>query len=455
MKKQTMRLLLLLLVVAMLTSTMSITALAVDEQSALVRLEAEPGTVTTGAQAVIHVIAEQADVITDGKLTVSYDADVLAYQRAEAAAGWPEAVVLSANANTAGTVILTFSGDEATKAEVFIDLYFTAKAEGTTTVGIDGSKSYLTGVQDSLNAQTAVTVTAGSGETPTQQYLVSFSAGAHGKLTNAADATRMVNAGEAIGAVPALTIDSGYSLSGWMLDATDETYTSSQVAEMKVESELSFTAVYTSEPVIEIPTQPVVPSGTTDNGQCDGGINCPSYQYKDVNFTGDYHAGIDYMVANGYMNGTSSDTFSPDLSMNRAMMVTILYRLAGSPAVSGTNPFTDVKQDNYFYNAVIWAYTNGVTTGTSSDTFSPDALLTREQIATFLYRYAQFTGTANSVRGSLSSYTDAGSVSNYALIAMQWAVGNGIINGTSSTKLTPTANATRVQIAVMVWRFMR
>lgn len=461
MKKQSMRLLLLLLVVAMLTGMMSVTAFAADEQSALVRLEAEPETVAAGAQTVIHVIAEQADVITDGKLTVSYDADVLTYVRAQAAAAWPEEIVLSDNAKTAGTVILAFSGDVAAKTGSMIDLYFTAKTEGTATVGIDGSKSYLTGTQDSLNTQTTITVTAGGSVTPTQQYRISFSAGAHGKLTNAADATRTVDAGAAIGAVPALTIDSGYNLSGWTLDTDGKTYTSRQVAEMKAESNLSFTAVYAKQTVVEIPTQPIVPAETTDkdtttgNGECDGGINCPSYKYKDVNFKGDYHAGIDYMVANGYMNGTSSSKFSPDLSMNRAMMVTILYRLAGSPAVSGTNPFTDVKQGDYFYNAVIWAYTNGVTTGTSATTFSPDGVLTREQIATFLYRYAQFAGMSTSARASLSGYTDAGSISSYALTAMQWAVGSGIINGTTRTTLSPTANATRVQIAVMVWRFMR
>lgn len=239
----------------------------------------------------------------------------------------------------------------------------------------------------------------------------------------------------------------------------DGSYVTGQSGDLGAEA----TITLENKPDAGLPVEPAEPSepsgsgssGSTGDGLCDGGVNCPSRGFTDVNFTGDYHYGIDFMVSNGYMNGTSATAFSPDLPMNRAMLVTILYRLAGEPAVSGSNVFTDVKESDYFYKAVLWASSNGITTGTSATTFSPADHLTREQIAAFLYRYAQFAGKDTSARDSLSKYTDAGTISTYATEAMQWAVGSGIINGVTSTTLQPKANATRVQIAVMVWRFAR
>ena len=159
---------------------------------------------------------------------------------------------------------------------------------------------------------------------------------------------------------------------------------------------------------------------------------------------------IDFMADNSLFNGASRYQFSPNTSMTRAMLVTVLYRAAGEPSVSGvTNPFKDIKND-YYYNAVLWAYKNNVVTGTSATTFSPDANVTREQIATILYRYMG----SPTATGSLTGYSDRAQISSYATTAMQWAIGKGYITGTSSTTLDPLGQATRAQAAVMLHRFL-
>lgn len=160
---------------------------------------------------------------------------------------------------------------------------------------------------------------------------------------------------------------------------------------------------------------------------------------------------IDFGVDNGLFSGKTSYRFDPEGAMDRGMLVTVLYRAAGEPSVSGiSNPFTDVKQKDYFYNAVLWAYKNKVVTGTSADKFSPTANVTREQIAAILYRYmGEPTAT-----GSLSGYSDRAKISSYATTAMQWAIGKGYITGTTKTTLAPDGKATRAQVAVMLHRFL-
>lgn len=155
----------------------------------------------------------------------------------------------------------------------------------------------------------------------------------------------------------------------------------------------------------------------------------------------------------GLVNGLGDGRFGPDEALNRAMFTTLLYRLAGSPAVSGSNPFTDVANGVYYTDAVIWAYQNGVVTGTSATTFDPNATLTREQMVTMLYRYAQFAGIDTSASTSLSSFTDSASVSGYAVNAMQWAVAEGIIKGQGNA-LVPAGTTTRAQAAAVLVRFV-
>ncbi len=198
---------------------------------------------------------------------------------------------------------------------------------------------------------------------------------------------------------------------------------------------------------------------TLDDGlvsyECDG-IRCPSEDYVDVEAKKWYHEGIDYVIANGYMTGTSPVRFSPQLELNRAMMVTVLYRLAGEPAVAVNAGFEDVPEDSWYAKAVSWAVNTGITKGTSATTFSPKAPANREQMATFLYRYAMMQGyRTDNQSGSLDGFADVSMVHEYALPAMKWAVSEGLINGVSSSLLAPQANATRAQFATILLRLYK
>ena len=162
---------------------------------------------------------------------------------------------------------------------------------------------------------------------------------------------------------------------------------------------------------------------------------------------------VDFMYGNGLVNGISTknpNVFGPGQNMTRAMLVTILYRAAGEPSVAGiTNKFTDNKQNQYYYEPVLWASSKGIVNGATATTFDPDGKITREQIAAILYRYMG----SPTATGSLTGFTDRANVSTYATTAMQWAIGKGYITGIG-TKLDPKGNATRAQVAVIIHRFL-
>ena len=167
---------------------------------------------------------------------------------------------------------------------------------------------------------------------------------------------------------------------------------------------------------------------------------------------------VDFMYGNGLVNGISTknpNVFGPGQNMTRAMLVTILYRAAGEPSVAGiTNKFTDNKQNQYYYEPVLWASSKGIVNGATAMTFDPDGKITREQIAAILYRYA---GSPAASSSALNGFADQSAVSSYAVTAMQWAVGNGIITGVSTngrTTLSAKNNATRAQVSVMLHRFL-
>ena len=183
-----------------------------------------------------------------------------------------------------------------------------------------------------------------------------------------------------------------------------------------------------------------------------------SSQFTDVSGSYKWAANsVDFMYMNDIIKGNNTKNpklFGPGAKMTRAMLVTVLYRAAGEPSVTGiTNKFTDNKQGKYYYNAVLWASNKGIVNGATATTFDPDGNITREQIAAILYRYAG----SPSVIGSLSGYSDQAQVSSFAVTAMQWAVGSGIITGVTSggkTTLSAKGNATRAQVAVMLHRFL-
>lgn len=169
-----------------------------------------------------------------------------------------------------------------------------------------------------------------------------------------------------------------------------------------------------------------------------------------------YADAVQYVYENGMMSGTSETTFSPDVTTTRGMIVTILYRLEGSPDLLNENlgyPYADVDANAYYADAVYWARQNGIVSGMSAEQFAPNDAITREQMAAILYRYTQFKGYDVSAKADLSVYTDAAQVSTYATDAMAWANGAQLIAGTSQATLTPAGNATRAQVATILMRF--
>ncbi len=182
--------------------------------------------------------------------------------------------------------------------------------------------------------------------------------------------------------------------------------------------------------------------------------NCPTADYTDVPVNAWFHEAVDYVVANGIMEGTGEGTFSPNSTTTRAQLVTVLYRLAGSPEVELTGQFTDVAEDQWYAKAVAWAYAEEITTGITETLFAPNMSVTREQVVTFLYRYAQFAGVDVTAEGDLSQFTDGDKVSDYAKEAFLWAVDTGVVNGMTETTLVPQGTSIRAQIATILMRFM-
>lgn len=186
---------------------------------------------------------------------------------------------------------------------------------------------------------------------------------------------------------------------------------------------------------------------------CPKDDSCPMSAFTDLNMNAWYHDGIHWALTEGAMAGTSATTFSPTTTATRAMLVTILWSLEGAPEPeSSETTFTDLKANGWYRKAVLWASQEELTAGTSATTFSPNQKLTREQLAVFLRRYAEYKGADVSASADLSGFTDKGSISGYAQRAVKWAVAVGIIGGTSQTTLSPKASASRAQIATMLWR---
>lgn len=185
--------------------------------------------------------------------------------------------------------------------------------------------------------------------------------------------------------------------------------------------------------------------------------DCPSKEFADVPVEGHWaHESIDFMIGNGYMNGTSAveKRFSPDTTTSRAMIVQILYKMDGQPAVEGEMKFHDVAEGTWYYNAVLWANQNGITNGVSATEFKPDADVTREQIATFLYKHTKAADTYDST--AFAAFPDADQVSSWAEAALAWAVEEGVITGKGKDDmvyLDPQGLATRAEVATMNHRY--
>ena len=193
---------------------------------------------------------------------------------------------------------------------------------------------------------------------------------------------------------------------------------------------------------------------TTADQPCDGGKDCPSAPFTDVDTAKWYHLSVDYVLTHKIMNGVSSRVFAPNANLTRGMLVQILYNLEGKPKGTAAN-FPDVQADAWYAEAVGWAAANKVVTGYADGTFRPNDAVTREQAAAILYRYAQSKGIDVSVgeNTNILSYVDVQQASEYAIPALQWAVGAGVLNGKNGGRLAPTGTATRAEIAAIMQRW--
>lgn len=416
-----------LLCMVLMIHCIGIRASAAQDESP-VRLYASPA-VEPETEFVVQIIASEAQTVADGKLVVTYDPEALTYVSTTAGAAWKnaDAVTLSVNA-AEGKIILAFASADAADAGAVFALTFQSGTIGNSTVALEGS-SYITDA-GSVSDQTLVCVSSDC-------VSVRLLAGDHGTFADgSAETTITTLAGAVMNAdlLMPIVANRGYALTGWMTD--DGTICAPDELELIPSDGMTLTAQYTFV--------------------CDGGESCPSVQFTDVgSLSAEAHAAVDFMVDNGYMNGMSSTIFAPYTDLNRAMMVTILHRIAGTPEADGECAFTDVSDErSYYYDAVIWAAENGITNGISEKLFAPDKLLSREELVTFLYRFAKHMGDDVSAAADLSGYTDTDEIGKFAVEAFRWAVATGVIKGTRATTLSPADTTTREQVCLMLCRLL-
>ena len=217
---------------------------------------------------------------------------------------------------------------------------------------------------------------------------------------------------------------SGATFEGWYADKG----LTKKITSVKLDANTTVYAKWTEAPVSGLPF---------------GDVKTADWFYNDVK----------YVYDKGMMAGTAADVFAPNATTTRAMIVTILYRLEGSPAVTGTSAFVDVPAGQWYTDAVNWAAANQIVKGTSATTFAPNDSITREQMAAILYRYAQYKGYDVTKKADLSGYSDNSQVSAYAKDALAWANAAKLINGVTNTTLAPQGNATRAQVSAILHRF--
>lgn len=243
----------------------------------------------------------------------------------------------------------------------------------------------------------------------------------------------------------------GYTFTGWDKDFTNVTADLVVTAQYTKDDDPVHEHTYEAGEPVYIGNHTVAVTYTCPCGASyteTQTIECPSAKFTDITAKW-YHEEVDEALWRGLFVGVSETTFQPGGKMTRGQFVTVLYRMAGSPAVTGTTPFTDVKEGSYYASAVAWAYTEGYVKGVTDTTFCPDAVMSREMVVTVLWRMegAQASGQ------SLDAFDDADSVSGYAKTAMAWAVEQGLIRGVSDTSLAPGASITRAQGAVLLIRY--
>lgn len=370
-----------------------------------------------GDQVTVELVATVSQAVTDGVLTLQYDRNALDYVSAQQGSAWTNSgrLVLEDNGTQDGRVVLAFAAEnQAATNGILFTVTFAIQRTGSVTISL-GSGSYLTGVSGDLSASVEIKVGGGTqvspGPTPTQSP---------GDPSNPGTSNPPV------------------------------TPTQPGTTNPPEEPGASDPPVTPTLPGGGTLLPPVTPSQPPEEPE---DPEVPAVEFTDVETGAWYYGSVAYMVEKGLMLGVSDTVFAPDDGTTRGMLATILYRLAGSPEVSGSMDFTDIQDDAYYRSAVLWAVQNGITMGVSDTAFAPDDQITREQLVTLLYRYAQATGRDTTARANLDDFGDVDRISGFARDAMAWAVAEGIVQGGSNSMILPGDEASRAQIAAIIQRF--
>ena len=344
------------------------------------------------------------------------------------------------------------------EARVFIDGYITKDTEVENAVVGNlveavGLASYDntfvlsdgTPVYPRIRIRNRADVVCTAGETPVKTWSITYVA--DGGVINGSYPTSYVEG--TVTVLPTNVTKPGYTFLGWF------TAYSGGVQVKQIEAtetgEKTFYARWQKNVLPPPPITPGTPSAPVTPAKPAAPVGLP---FADVSGSDWFYNDVRYVYEKGIMDGTGIDRFSPNAPLTRAMIVTILYRMAGSPSVSGSSDFTDVAAGKWFAKAVAWAAANGIVNGYGSGLFGPNDPVTREQLAAILYRYAVYGGmTAVTLEENLGSFADTAQLSAYAIQAMNWAVGQGLING-SGSNLVPKAQATRAQVAAIIHRYL-
>ena len=341
------------------------------------------------------------------------------------------------------------------EARVFIDGYITKDTEVENAVVGNlveavGLASYDntfvlsngTPVYPRIRIRDRADVVCTAGETPVETWSITYVT--DGGTINGAYPTTYTEG--TVTVLPTNVTKSGYTFLGWFT-----AYTGGVQVRQIGATETGDKTFYARWQKTVLPPPPVTPGTPVTPARPAAPVGLP---FADVSGSDWFYNDVRYVYEKGIMDGTGADRFSPNAPLTRAMIVTILYRMAGSPAMSGVSDFKDVDSNKWFAKAVAWAAANGIVNGYGSGLFGPNDPVTREQLAAILYRYAVYGGmTAVTLEENLGSFADTAQLSAYAIQAMNWAVGQGLING-SGSNLVPKAQATRAQVAAIIHRYL-
>lgn len=345
--------------------------------------------------------------------------------------------------------------DTGKEARIFIDGYITTdKDVENAAVGCHvvatGLASYDdtftledgTAIPQRIRIRNRADVVCTAGETPVKTWNITY-------VTDGGTIGGLYPVTYTEGTVTVLPTDvtkPGYTFLGWFTAYTGGV----QVRQIEA-TETGDKTFYARWQKTVLPPPPVTPGTPVTPARPAAPVGLP---FADVSGSDWFYNDVRYVYEKGIMDGTGADRFSPNAPLTRAMIVTILYRMAGSPAMSGASDFKDVDSNKWFAKAVAWAAANGIVNGYGDSLFGPNDPVTREQLAAILYRYAVYGGmTAVTLEENLGSFADTAQLSAYAIQAMNWAVGQGLING-SGSNLVPKAQATRAQVAAIIHRYL-